>query len=184
MRRIYISFIVLLILVACGAVRKPKSDTNKDVDLTAYQGPYYIIFEFFPRKSHSMRMGGIGYEFDANLLKMDNLDIFTESFYSQLAYFPFVLNDADYIDIANCLGFYVTWESKYPLKPLFSGLMGTKRIKLEDGNYLILKFFKVADHVEVKYVSEFKRCVKPLSIELDINKVKTINKMAIFIDRE
>lgn len=92
----------IILLVGCGS-SKPRYATEEE--LQQYTEPYYVIFDFFPKNTHPMAMGGIGDTFDVGRLRKDNLDDFIESFYSQLAYFPFFINDFDYEKIANCLGY-------------------------------------------------------------------------------
>lgn len=171
--------IVAMLLIACSS-----SKYATEEELQQYTGPYYVIFDFFPKNTHPMAMGGIGDTFDVGLLRKDNLDDFIESFYSQLAYFPFFINDFDYEKITNCLGYNITWHIKHPKLPITSSLIEDIKLKLEDGNYIIIRKYRVLGDLDVKYVDNFKDCIMSSSIELDINKIKSIDKVAVLLDKE
>jgi len=174
-------FISIILFVACGS-SKPRYATEEE--LRQYTGPYYVIFTFFPENSHSMSMGGIGDIFDIESLRKNNLSDFVESFYQQLVYFPFFINDFNYREIANCLGYNITWDIKYPNTPIFSDLIEIKKFKLQDGIYVNIKTYRVLGELDVKYVEDYEECIVPSSIELDINKIKSIDKVAVLLDKE
>src|SRR5690554_1289108 len=131
-----------------------------------------------------MSMGGIGEVFDVESLRENNLSDFIESFYQQLAYFPFIINDFTYKEIASCLGYDITWDIKYPNTPIFSNLIEIKKFKLQDGIYVNIKTYRVLGELDVKYVEDYEECIVPSSIELDINKIKSIDKVAVLLDKE
>lgn len=185
MNKYIIAIIIATLWIACSSSKKaqePQYATEEQ--LRDYTGPYYVIFDLFPKNSHLISMGGIGNTFDVRLLKQDNLDNFIDSFYTQLAYFPFFINDFDYKEIATCLGYNITWHIKYPKTPIISNLIVRNKFKLQDSNYVNIRIYRVLGDLDVKYVEDFKDCIMSSSIELDINKIKSINKMAVLLDKE
>lgn len=127
--------ISVILLIACGSSNY-KYATEEE--LHQYTGPYYVTFDFFPKNSHPMVMGGIGETFDIGLLKKNNLKDFTESFYMQFAYAPHIMDlEYDYKKTLSCLGYDITWYKRYYIADIISNVIEDIRLKLEDGNYVI-----------------------------------------------
>lgn len=180
---IYISIIILLF--ACGS-SKPKYATEEE--LQQYSGTYYIIFTYFPKNSHLMKMGGIGIAFDVDLLRKKKLDDFVESFYEQLIYTPFLFSTGYWSNL-ECLGLnkelnMESWFNNFDEKYSISNIIEENKLKLQDGNYINIEIYKISENLTVKYVQDFKSCIMSSSIEFDINKIKSINKVAILLDDE
>ena len=177
----YTITIIATILVACGS---SKTKYATEAQVRQYTGPYYVIFDFFPENSHSMSMGGIGNTFDVGLLRKDNLNIFIESFYNQLVYAPHILNlEYSYRKKLNCLGYDISWYRKYYIADITSDLIKEYKLKLEDENYINIRIYRILEDLDVKYVEDFKDCITSSSIELDINEINSINKVAILLDK-
>lgn len=182
----HIIIILATLLAACSSSKKtqePQYATEEQ--LRQYTGPYYVSFTFFPKNTHPMTMGGIGNLFDVELLKRDSLDNFIESFYNQLAYAPHILNlEYGYKETLSCLGYDINWYSKYYIADITSDLIEEHKFKLQDGNYVNVRIYKVLGDLDVKYVEDFEGCITSSSIELDINKIKSIDKVAVLLDKE
>ncbi|MDR0228332.1 MAG: hypothetical protein LBI72_04635 [Flavobacteriaceae bacterium] len=183
MRKICVLFV--LFLVNCNTYIR--TDNTKDstviLDLERYNGPYYITITLFPKGSHRVIMGGVGEKFDLLLLDKGNLNSLVESFYYQMFYLPLFFDDVDYKNYAKCLGYDIVWYTKYSKEPIYSNVIEENRIILNDGTHVILKKYKIFGELDVKYVSDFKDCVYSNSLELDINQIKTITKVAVFLDK-
>lgn len=177
--------ISVMLLVACGS-SKPKYATEEE--LQQYTGPYYVMFTFFPENSHLMKMGGIGSTFDVELLRKNKLEDFVDSFYEQLTYTP-ILFSTSYWSNLECLGLnkelnMESWFNNFDEKYSISNIIEEYKLKLQDGNYVNIEIYKISGNLNVKYVEDFKDCITPSSIELDINKIKSIEKVAILLDKE
>lgn len=185
MKKYVILIVALFFIVSCNSYKKNKDSYVSGKELKNYTGPYYVVFSFSPPKSHLMIMGGIGDSFDVNQLKKDNLDDFIESFYKQLAYAPHIMDlKYSYNKIISCLGYNITWYNKYHIFDLTSDLLKEVNLELGDGNLLNIRVYRVLSALNVKYISDFNDCIEPSSIELDINKIKSIDKIAILLDKE
>src|SRR5699024_9339049 len=180
MNKYIILITVLFISVSCNSYKRNQEEYATEKGLKDYTGPYYVFFSFLPSNSYLMIMGGIGNNFDVNQLKKDNLENFIESFYSQLVYAPHIMNlEYNYNKMLSCLGYNITWYSKYHIFDITSGLIEKNSLKLHDGNLLSIRIHRVLGDLKVEYVKGFKDCVMSSSIEFDINKIKEIDNMAI-----
>lgn len=185
MKYISVIFISIILFIACGS-SKPKYATEEE--LQRYTGPYYVIFTFFPKNTHPMKMGGIGNTVDVRLLKQNNFDEFIESFYEQFTYTP-ILFATGYWSKLECLGLnieidMVNWFTNFDENYSTSNIIEEHKLKLQDGNFINVDIYRVLGDLEVKYVEDFKNCRMSSSIELDINKIKSIDKIAILLDKE
>ena len=177
--------ISVMLLVACGS-SKPKYATEEE--LQQYTGSYYITFTFTPKNIHPMTMGGIGDTFEIEVLSNDNLDDFIESFFEQFIYTPILLS-AGYWRMLECLGLskerdMVNWHNNFHLKYSTSNLIEEYKLKLQDDNYIVIRKYRLLGDLDVKYVEDYKDCIMSSSIELDINKIKSIDKVAVLLDKE
>src|SRR5690606_38059462 len=55
---------------------------------------------------------------------------------------------------------------------------------LNDGNNVSIKIYGFFGNLEIKYEENYKDCLMTSSIELDINKIKSINKVAVLLPKE
>lgn len=174
--------IIAMLLFACGSF---KPQENDKIPSSEYTGPYYILFEYFPEDSHVMTMGGIGDTFDLESLQQNNLNDFVESFYNHLAYAPHILNlEYGYKKKLNCLGYDITWFKKYYIADISGDLIKEHNLTLEDKSNVNFRVYRVLEDLDVKYVAEFKDCFQSSSIELNIDKIESIKKAAILLDKE
>lgn len=178
-------FISIILFIACGS-SKPRFAAVEE--LHQYKGPYYLTITFTPKNIHPMTMGGIGGTLSLEFLRKNNLDDFIESFYEQMTYTP-ILMSAGYWRILECSGLNkakdrVKWHNNFYLNYLTSDLIEENKLILKDGNHIVIRKYKFFKDLDVKYVEDFKGCVISSSIELDINKIKTIDKVAILLDKE
>lgn len=183
----YKSIVVIsvMLLVACGS-SKPKYATKKE--LQQYTGAYYVTFTFVPKNIHPITMGGIGDTFDIERLRKGTLDDFIESFYEHFIYSPILLSTS-YWNVLECLGLseeknMVSWFDDFYKNYATSNLIEEYKFKLHDSNHIILRKYKLLGDLEVEYIENFKDCITSSSIELDINKIKSINKVAVMVDKE
>lgn len=176
-----ITIIITTLLIACSSA-KPQYTTKEN--LCQYTGAYYITFTFIPKKAHPMTMGGIGDAFEMGLLKTNNIENFVENFYEQLVYSPlFDLMDS-YKESMNCLGYKAKWYNIYSAAEITSNVIEEQKLKLKDGNIVHIRKYRVLGQLDVKYVENFEECIMSSSIELDISKIKSIDKVAILLDKE
>ena len=93
------------------------------------------------------------------------------------------------MSILECLGLNkakdrVKWHNNFYLNYLTSDLIEENKLILKDGNHIVIRKYKFFKDLDVKYVEDFKGCIMSSSIEFDINKIKSINKVAILLDDE
>ena len=129
-----------------------------------------------------MIMGGIGDSLDLSLFDKSSLDQFINDFYGQLVYFPEFIDDYDYKTFLNCLGYKISWDVKLANDPIYSNIIEENKYRLKDGVDVIIKKYRILGELKVQYVSDFEKCRYSNSLELDIRKIKTIDKIAILLD--
>lgn len=180
----FLNLFVLFLVSGCSSVNMNNVKYATELELQKYYGTYYITVTFLPKNSHLMIMGGVGDTLDLSLLNKNSLDQFINDFYEQLVYFPEFIDDYDYKTYINCLGYEITWDVKYANDPIYSNIIEETKLRLEDGVYVIIKKYRVLGELKVQYVSDFEKCTYSNSLELDIRKIKTIDKIAILLDGE
>lgn len=173
----------MLFFISCNAYKKTNNTTEDIMTLEKYNGPYYITITFFPKNSHRMIMGGVGEKFDLSLLDKEDLNSFVKSFYNQMFYLPFFFDDVDYENYAKCLGFDIVWHTKYKEEPIYSDIIAENKIILNDETHVIIKTHRFLGKLDVKYVSDFKNCINSNSLELNIDQIETIIKVAVLLDK-
>lgn len=160
--------------------KKGLDSKNEQKDI--FTGPYYVVFSFDLPNTHLLSMGGVGNDFDTINLKKNNINDFVESFYTQMVYTPFIITEyGNKMDLL-CLGYKISWHDKYPQTPYYSAVLERYGFELEDGTWINIRAHRLLDFVKVEYVKDFKHCISPSSMELDIDKIKSIDKAAILID--
>lgn len=185
MNKYIILIIVILFSFSCNSYKRSQIKYATETELKDYTGPYYVFFSFSLPNSHLVNMGGIGDNFDVRKLKKDNLNDFIESFYSQLDYAPHIMDlEYSYNKILSCLGYSITWYNKYHVFDITSGLIERINLELEDGVWINIRIHRILGDIKVKYVEDFRDCIKSSSIELDINKINSIDRVAILLDKE
>lgn len=176
----YFAFFLALLLLSCSSINQKIGHEN---NLSVYSNNYYVIIYFTPLNSHPLSMGGIGSRIDIDSLDTIDIQKFIESFYDQLAYTPHITDiKYSYPKTINCLGYDIKWNGKYSLDDIFSKVIAEKDIKLDDSIYINMKMYYMRKDLKVVYIENFYDCISHSSIELDINLIKSIDKVAILVD--
>lgn len=179
---VIINIILLLSCSACKVKHKAERVPLQFGDV------YYITFTFFPENTHPMTMNGIGKSFEIDILRKDNVQDFIESFYQQFTYTP-ILFLQGYWDVLDCLGLnkelnMELYFKNYYINYTTSDILEEYELDLDDGKVIDIKLYKLPTNLTVKYIKDYKNCLMSSSIELDINEIKTIDKIAVLLNKD
>lgn len=185
MLRQYILITVVMLFVSCGVKKNHMPVYATEDDLKQYTGLFYVILNFVPENSHPMNMCGIRDSLNFQLLRKTNVSEFVESFYEQFTYTPMMISSV-YWTIFDCMGLNKNanmeiWNHSFEEEYSISNLIEKQVFSLEDSNYIIVSIYKIKEGLNVEYIENYQECVRPTSIELDIEKIRSINKVAVLL---
>ncbi|MFL9839299.1 hypothetical protein ABS768_17525 [Flavobacterium sp. ST-75] len=175
-------FLVIPILLFCCTTSKTINNTQ--IIERQNNNLYYVNCTLFVKNSHTLNMSGLGNSFSKQLLGTKTLNSFKETFYEQLTYTP-LLEPTSYFLLLKCLNYdyHEDWNKLYYDNYTLSERLELYKIKLEDGNYLTIEVYKVIGDVKVIYSDDF-NCLVSNSVEIDVKKIKTINRIAVLIPKD
>lgn len=184
MKRNILCLVCLIVLVSCKTADNKNSSYRIPYVHTENSGSYYAVCTFFPENSHMMFFAGVGYVFDSRDLQINSLEVFKESFYEQTVYTPLIMS-VSYWSMFRCLGYNTdNWDEYYNEHYYFEDKVKELRLKLNDGNYVIVKLYRINPDMTFKYLEDYKECIGPSSIEIPVSNIASVDKAAIIVKKQ